>query len=317
MRTWSPKATRWAAALAVLLACGSAWADLLGEPLPPIPPPEVKPLPSAPEEPAPQEPPAEPAPPPRSGLRRENVLLIGGEPQALFWADGLAQAEDLPAYKALGFNAVRVPVTSAGGEALARAERLAEAAEQAGLFVLADLRPEGAAFETEGAGAPHSPLDVSYRAAVRRFVRAAAPRLLARKTLAGWVVSGVDAEAVHYSQSDFWSYLQVWHGGLSEINAAWGSAFPTALHITDAAIEKLDAGRTGGVGRRRWTWRGTASGSTPICWGCGPTRFTRWTARTRCWRAGCTTTARRSRCRGRSSRGACAGSSPGCARPTC
>jgi|GEM_PF-1314699 len=249
MRTWSPKATRWAAALAVLLACGSAWADLLGEPLPPIPPPEVKPLPSAPEEPAPQEPPAEPAPPPRSGLRRENVLLIGGEPQALFWADGLAQAEDLPAYKALGFNAVRVPVTSAGGEALARAERLAEAAEQAGLFVLADLRPEGAAFETEGAGAPHSPLDVSYRAAVRRFVRAAAPRLLARKTLAGWVVSGVDAEAVHYSQSDFWSYLQVWHGGLSEINAAWGSAFPTALHITDAAIEKLDAGRTGGVGR--------------------------------------------------------------------
>lgn len=235
----------WLAALAAALLGASAVAALIEEPLPPLPPSppaESRPLPSAPEETAPQQPLAPPAPPPSSGLRRDNALLIGGAPKALFWADGLSRPEDLPAYAALGFNAVRVPVTSPAGDGLAKAERLADAAERAGLLILADLAPE-----TLGT-APQSPLNASYRAAVRGFVRAVVSHLQGRKGLAAWVVSGVDAESVSYAQQDFWAYLQVWHGGLGDINAAWGSQFPTALRITDASIRALDAQRPGGVG---------------------------------------------------------------------
>jgi hypothetical protein len=196
MRTWNPKPARWAAPLALTLAA-ALWlagvrADLLGEP-PPAPP-----AAEAPEVPAPApappaaavEAPSEPLPAPAGGLRRDNLLLIAGEPAAFFWADGLALVEDLPRYAALGFNAVLVPVTSTRPETLAAAERFADQAAEAGLRVVVDLRPDPGAFEIEGTSAPQSPLDVGYRLAVRRFVRAVVPRLRSHKGVAAWVVSG-------------------------------------------------------------------------------------------------------------------------------
>jgi len=222
---------------------------------------------------------------PTAVARRElNCIRVNGQPTLLLWARGVA-AGDLDEYAAAGFNTVYVLIQDEGEDALAPLDTFITAAEARGLLVVGALAPASLG----GIGGMGLPIDASseaYAEAVSDFVGGVVAGLGDHPSLIGWSVEAVPPYLVAQTELGFRAYLQSWHGSLTALNRAWGTAFTDWEQIRFAGIRDVDSQRPGGLGRASidfaryreasyasalslWARRSGAAGGHPLpadCW---------------------------------------------------
>ena len=198
---------------------------------------------------------AEPAQPPKAresppvrlhhaSWHSRSQIVIDGDPTPLFWAVGVNAADDLELYAAAGFNTVEIVLAAPTDDTWKAAGDLAQAAASRGMYVLLTLAPPASAF-----GAAHvSALDDGYRTAVSAYLQPLVQRGSELPGVVAWVVEAVDAEALRFSQADFWRYLIRWHGSGPGVTAAWGTAIDGPSRLTESFVAEVDSKRPLGVG---------------------------------------------------------------------
>ena len=186
---------------------------------------------------------------PAISARRElNCIRVNGQPTVLLWARGVAAEGDLDEYAASGFNTVYVLIRDDGEDALAALDTFITAAEARGLLVVGALAPSSLG----GVGGTGLPIDASspaYAEAVTDFVGGVVARLGDHPSLIGWSVEAVPPRLVAQTDLGFRAYLQSWHGSLTAVNRAWGTAFTDWGQVRLAGIRDVDSLRPAGLGR--------------------------------------------------------------------
>ena len=182
--------------------------------------------------------------------RAADVRVLNGAP--LFWAEGIVSADDLPAYKSIGFNAVVVRLTwepQNGGNLaaldLAPQRDFAQSAARAGLKVIYALPavPQNMEFQV-GRIAGDSP---SYNLLWKTWVGGAIAALRDTPGLVGWMLPDDPRALPIFDDAGFRRWIGRNYANLNVVNERWNSNFKSLDDITQADANALAL---------RWQMRG-------------------------------------------------------------
>jgi hypothetical protein len=181
--------------------------------------------------------------------KQQNLLLLNGRPRVLFWARGLQDPQELPAYKQAGFTALYVGITAAD-ESLSQAKALLVAAQANGLPVIVGIDAPAARLDADGAVAVAlSPSSPAYQAGVGNFLSRVVAELGDNPNIIAWMIENLSPDQVSYDTPDYQLWLQQQYRNLQEINDTWQTDFTDLGQITLEGAQGIDADRPGGLGR--------------------------------------------------------------------
>lgn len=176
--------------------------------------------------------------------QQDNRLLVDGQPVALTFARGCTDPEDVPAYRALGFNTLLVRVDSPGSVAMENAQALLEAAEKEGLYALIEL-----------ANGPWSEGDLAclsdqdYLETAEYFLDTVVNDLRGSPRLLGWVIGTVEEGKLITNVPTIGEFMRQRYGTIDKLNAAWSlevengapykSRVPSFGALTEQSVEAL------------------------------------------------------------------------------
>ena len=171
-----------------------------------------------------------------------NAAQLRGAP--LFWATGISDINDLPAYKSVGLNTVVVrlswnPNADANNLAaldVAPQRTFADAAARAGLKVIYALpaAPKGMEFQLRIAG--DSP---SYNLLWSSWVNSAIGALRDTPNLTGWMLPDDPRSLPMWSDEGFRRWIGRNYATLDVLNGQWGTAYRDLNDVTQADVNVL------------------------------------------------------------------------------
>ncbi len=169
-------------------------------------------------------------------------------PGPLFWAYGLRDPDDLPAYAGLGLNTIHidVPLDTQGTHPVVL--QFIRAAGTHGLQVIVGI-PTGLGRGRDGERDPITPYGESYMSEVDQFIRAIVTAYRDEPAVIGWATEHHPGTQIAYSDADFQRNLQEYHTSVAELNTAWGAQFATFRGIRMAEAQR-DADQPFQVGPR-------------------------------------------------------------------
>jgi hypothetical protein len=184
-----------------------------------------------------------------SAVKQQNIFLLNGRPQLLFWARGLHRPQELPAYEKSGFTALYVGIT-ASEASLSQAKALLAAAQADGFPVIVGIDSRAAQLDAKGAiTVAVSPGSPAYQTAVRTFLSRVVTDLGSNSNVIAWIVENLAADQIVYGNPDYQRWLQQQYRDLPKINNIWGADFIDSRQITLEQAARIDADRPGGLGR--------------------------------------------------------------------
>jgi hypothetical protein len=175
--------------------------------------------------------------------RQDNYFVVNGKPLVLLWARGLADAQDIPAYRQTGLNALYVNAGNSDDTLAAAANLLAAGAENE-LPTLVGLDTSVAANNVTV-----NPHYGPYQQAVRAYVQAVVPQLAQQPGVIGWIVEAIPYDQISPSDADFRAWLQTQYNGIAALNDAWRSKYNDFVDINRDQCTQWDADQPGRVGR--------------------------------------------------------------------
>ena len=187
-----------------------------------------------------------------------SARALAGEP--LFWATGIVDADDLPAYKSLGLNAVVVrlkwnPPENGDLSALDLAPQraFADAAARSGLQVIYAFpaTPAGMEFQVPRI-AGDSP---SYHLLWTTWVTRAIGALRDTPNLAGWMLPDDPRALPIFDDAGFARWVARNYASVGVVNAQWGASYPGFEAITLESAANLTA---------QWKEVVAAGGTVPL-----------------------------------------------------
>ena len=178
-----------------------------------------------------------------------SARALSGAP--LFWAEGITSADDLAAYKSIGFNAVVVRLTwnpdpdNLAALDLAPQRDFAQSAAKAGLKIIYALPavPQGMEF-TAGRIAGDSP---RYNLLWKSWALGAIGALRDTPNLVGWMLPDDPRALPIFDDAGFRRWVGRNYASLDIVNARWGSSFRALDDITMTDANEL---------AQRWQKRG-------------------------------------------------------------
>lgn len=148
---------------------------------------------------------------------------------------GLERGGSIQAIKDLGLNTLYIDLLPSDVANLEPCLALIRSAHREGLKVIIGL-------PTCLTSAYHlSPLDEQYTGSVRELIKYTVTALKEEPGVAGWGTGHSLERSLKYSDDDFRHYLQRHYPTLADLNAFWGSNFPTWPSITREQARKVDA----------------------------------------------------------------------------
>jgi hypothetical protein len=181
--------------------------------------------------------------------RARNQIIIDSQPTPLLWAVGMADPNEIEEYARLGFNTIELVLGAPSEDTWKAAGDLAQAAAARGMYLLLTLAPPQDALGDGSSRFRLSPLDPAYRAAVNAYLEPIVERGAKLPGAVGWIIEGVDLEALHYHRADFVHYLMRWYASAAEVSRAWEAPLGDFSAVTEASVANLDSGRPLGIGR--------------------------------------------------------------------